>query len=186
MSVASILATEVVRPLSRREYDELVGFGAFSDERVELIRGIIVSMSPLNPPHNEAVYRADVRLKKALDGRARVNVQLSFAASDDSEPEPDIAVVEDRSYAKSHPGEAFLIVEVAHTSQHRDLEIKPVIYASSKVQEYWVVDIKRREVVVHRHSDGAAWGLVQHISESESVSPVAFPDVSIKVSDLLP
>src|SRR3954467_225961 len=80
---------EVSRPLRRVEYDQLVNLGVFQDERVELIDGAIYQMSPIGLPHNFAVQELNERLVLALHGRAKVRPQLSYAASELSEPEPD-------------------------------------------------------------------------------------------------
>jgi hypothetical protein len=82
-----------IRPLRRVEYEKLVEHGAFVDERLELVEGLLVPMSPIGPSHGSSVQKLTHVLVVALDGRAGVRVQLPFAALDTSEPEPDVAVV---------------------------------------------------------------------------------------------
>src|SRR5688572_1840129 len=111
---------ETVRPLRRREYEKLAELGLFEGERIELIEGAIVRMSPHGPAHDSTIDRLTELLVIALRGRARVRVQGAFAASDDSEPEPDVAVIPPRDYDDAHPTEAWLIIEVADTSLAKD------------------------------------------------------------------
>ena len=93
-----------VRPLRRREYERLVELGAFEGERVELLYGRIVEMAPRGPDHAGAIQALTRLLVSRLTDRADVRVQLPFVAPDDSEPEPDIAVV-----PSGHPDQAFLL-----------------------------------------------------------------------------
>ncbi len=85
------LAPETVRPISRAEYERMVALGMFEDERVELLCGVLVQVSPQGTPHAEAIQRINIALTVAVHGMATPRVQLPFAASDDSEPEPDFA-----------------------------------------------------------------------------------------------
>ena len=78
---------EVVRPLRRNEYDALVALGVFQDERVELLDGSLVAMSPVGQPHSSAVQKLTELLLPGLLGRATVRVQSPFAAHDLSEPD---------------------------------------------------------------------------------------------------
>lgn len=89
----SLLTPDRLRPLRRVEYDRLVEMGAFEGQRVELLYGMVVAMSPHGPPHDSSIEELNELLVRALAGRARVRIQFAFAASDGSEPEPDVAVV---------------------------------------------------------------------------------------------
>jgi len=86
--------------MSRAEYDRLVAQGLFEDERVELIRGIVVKMARSGPPHADPIDVLTRHFVRVLADRATVRVQLPFVASDDSEPEPDLALVPPRLYAR--------------------------------------------------------------------------------------
>src|SRR3954468_3813768 len=113
-------SAEVIRPLRRVEYDQLVALGAFENERIELLEGALVAMSPIGPPHNSAVQKLNELLVLALHGRAAVRCQSSFAAHELSEPEPDFAVVPRADYDTDHPSQAYLIIEVAESSLATD------------------------------------------------------------------
>src|SRR5450631_1217800 len=104
-------AAEVIRPLRRVEYDQLVALGAFQDERIELLDGALVAMSPIGAPHSSAVQKLTRLLVLALVGCAEVRPQLPFAALEFSEPEPDLAVVPLGDYDTEHPAQAHLVIE---------------------------------------------------------------------------
>jgi Uma2 family endonuclease len=150
--------TEVrIRPLRRAEYDVLVDQGMFDeDERIQLLDGELVVMSPQKPPHAGIVEALNERLMPSLVGRARVRVQLPLAAGEHSEPEPDVAIVPADEPRDRHPQRALLVIEVADTSLALDLVRKARIYAAAGVPEYWVIDVARD--VVHVHTQPGADG----------------------------
>ncbi len=129
------LAPERLRPLKRSEYDRLVAMGVFEGERIELLYGTLVEMSLQEPPHANPVQELTERLMTALAGRAKVRIQLPFIAADESEPEPDVAVVPLGDYSREHPSRAHFVVEVAHSSLRKDREVKGPLYAASEVAE---------------------------------------------------
>lgn len=178
-------ANEEVRPILRREYDALVVQGAFADERLELLRGVIVRMSPVGTDHASVVERLNEIFIQRLVPRATVRIQSPFAASDDSEPEPDLAVVPRESYRKEHPTRAWLIVEVAHSSLARDRGLKAKLYAESGVEEYWVVNLVDDVILVHSEIVGGAYGRVVTHRRGEVLRPARFPDVEFATSDIL-
>lgn len=177
-------ATPNVRPLSRGEYEQLVRAGAFDGERLELLGGVILVMSPQNAPHRWTVTWLARHLVLAVGDRAEVQVQCPLALSEEDEPEPDLAVVPVGDYRENLPDRALLVVEVADSSRAFDLGPKAAMYARCGVPEYWVVDLVERRVVVHTEPrpDGYA-GL--HTTR-EGLLPAGFPDVSIEVSALFP
>lgn len=178
--------TQPIRPLKRVEYDELVKLGFFQDEKVELIFGMVVAMSPIDPAHCESVRRIDRLLMKALEGRARVFSQSPLAATEDSEPEPDVLVVPPRDYWLEHPSTAHLIVEVARSSLRHDRVVKAELYGLSDVREYWIVNHVHGVVEVYRDRADGYWKSRQTYGRGESLSPLAFPDVLISVDEILP
>lgn len=179
------LAPEAPRGLTRIEYHRMAGIGMFEGESVELLYGTIVTMSPHGPEHDETVNTLDEELARALGERARVRVQCAFAASADSEPEPDIAVVPPQSYRNAHPSIAWLIVEVARTSLGKDRRVKTKLYAESAVEEYWVVDLVDACVHVHREPEDGAYGVMTTHGRGDVIRMVHFPDVQIAVDQLL-
>jgi Uma2 family endonuclease len=116
---------------------------------MELIDGLLVDMSPKSPGHENAIAWLNQLLVLSVDlehFEVRVNAALTTGTS---EPEPDIVVIERDAPRPYHPGTAALIIEVAASSQTRDLRHKPPIYAGAGVPDYWVVDLDGGRVVVH-------------------------------------
>ena len=178
-------SVEVVRPLRRVEYEALVALGAFRDERIELLDGALVPMSPIGPPHSSAVQKLMELLLPALLGRATVRAQSPFAAHELSEPEPDIAVVPRGDYASAHPDQAYLIIEVADSSLASDRGAKLATYALSGVPEYWIVNLPERCIEVHTAPLGRAYSAIARIERGQTLRPQRFPDVEIAVSDVI-
>lgn len=184
--MAEAFAAERVRPLRRTEYDRLVAAGAFVDEKIELLYGRLVAMSPQGTPHAHAIQRLSMLLARALDPIYDVRVQLPFAASSISEPEPDLAVVEARDYHQDHPSDADLVVEVAESSLVDDREIKRRLYAESGVPEYWLVNLIDGVVEVYRDPEAGDYLDVSHHERGATIKPQAFPGIAVEVSSLVP
>jgi Uma2 family endonuclease len=165
----------------------MVELGVFVDEKLELIKGFIVRMSPQNVRHASVVQSLTHLFATALvaPGRAAIRVQLPLAASDLSEPEPDIAVVAPGAYRDAHPTTAFLVVEVADSSLRLDRSDKAEVYAAANVEEYWIVDTRHDLVEVHTDIVDGAYSRVTPHGRGQSLSPRAFPDVTFHVGDIL-
>jgi Uma2 family endonuclease len=134
-----------------------------------------------------ALYQVRRGLEAGLGDRAAVLCQSSFAASEDSEPEPDVFVIpnDERSWTE-HPSRAHLVVEIARTSLDRDQGPKSVLYGQARVEEYWIVNLPERLVEVYREPHRGRWGGRSIHRRGERVHMAAFPDVSIAVDDVLP
>ena len=178
-------AAEVIRPLRRVEYDQLVSLGAFQDERVELIEGALVAMSPIGPPHDSTVQRLNRLLVLALDGLAGVRCQSAFAAHELSEPEPDLAVVPLGDYDTDHPSKAYLIIEVAESSLAMDRGKKLRLYANCGVPEYWVVNLPERCIEVYTLPSPGEYAHIERYERGQSIRLLAFGDVAFAVSDVV-
>jgi Uma2 family endonuclease len=183
---ANLIAPERPRSLRRSEYDRLVSLGVFGEERVELLQGTLIAMSPQGTLHAEVVARLTELLILGLGGRATVRVQAPFAASDDSEPEPDVAVVPRGNYSDDHPSKAFLLVEVADSSRRKDREVKPGVYAAAGATEYWLVDLIDRKVEAWSNPVGSKYTRHTISLPGGTLRPVAFPDMEVRVDDILP
>jgi len=177
-------STENFRPLRRAEYDKLIEAGAFEDEHIELLEGVLVPMSPIGPPHNSAVQKLNAIVVPALAGRAAVRIQSSFAALELSEPEPDVAVVPSGDYDTANPEWAYFIIEVAETSLSIDRGIKLRLYASCGVPEYWIVNLAERMIEVYSEPAGGAYGKVKRYEHGQSVRQINIPDVEVRISDV--
>jgi Uma2 family endonuclease len=171
----------------RREYDRLVEGGEFDRERVELVRGVIVTMSPIGSRHAEVVARLTRLLVRGVEDLAVVRVQSPLAVASDSEPEPDLAVVPPGDYSDGHPERALLVIEVADTSLDYDRTDKARLYAEADIDEYWIVSLVDDTIEVHRRGrpDGH-WEEIATAHRGVSVTPLAFADLAVAVDELLP
>ena len=178
-------SAEVIRPLRRVEYDQLVALGAFQDERIELLDGALVAMSPIGPPHSSAVQKLTEWFVLALRERASVRCQMSLAAGDLSEPEPDLAIVSRGEYDTAHPAQAHLIIEVAESSLATDRGRKLRLYASCGVPEYWVVNLADRCIEVYTDPVGATYEKMHIFTGGQTIRLRAFPDLELPVASVL-
>jgi len=174
--------TVMVAPLLRQQYDLLVASGVLDDERVELLGGSKVVLSPERAPHAEAI-RLIADTLRAAAGPAGLQVREGHpvALSDIDEPEPDVALVDDRSYAQEHPlaGQIHLVVEVSVRSLRKDLGPKAAAYAAAGVPEYWVADLGARRFVVHREPSPDGYRDVHVVSAGNQVAPLALPATEV-------
>jgi len=177
----ALLRPERVRPLLRREYEELIRLGAFEDERVELLRGVLVEMSPQGEPHSRITAWLAQRLIKALDiDRFDIRSHSPFAASQDSMPEPDVSVALRRTRG-GYPRKALLLIEVAHSSLVKDREIKREIYAEAGVPEYWIVDVRHDVVDVLTKPTKDGYQNTRRVPVGGVLRPTKLPGVTIDV-----
>ena len=180
----NVLLPEKPRRLKRVEYDQLVRLGVFEDERVELLRGVVVSMSPCYPEHAGPITRLNMLLVPPLVGRALVRVQLSLIATDESEPEPDITIVGLDNPHVAHPEQAYLVIEVASSSLRKDRLLKAPLYAETGFPEYWIVNVKEQTVEVYRSPHASGYGEMHTVGIEGSLRPLAFPDLEVHVRDI--
>jgi Uma2 family endonuclease len=185
-----------VKRWTREAYDRMIVAGIFAPgERVELIDGEIIEMSPQKSPHSTAISLTADTLRVAFGAGHHVRVQMPLALDPHSEPEPDVAVVlgSPRNYRDAHPSSALLVVEVTDSTLAYDREQKGSLYARAGIADYWVLNLGGRRLEVYRDpvpSPEARYGwsyrTVQHHSADDYVSPIAAPQTRIAVADLLP
>jgi Uma2 family endonuclease len=176
---------ELFRPLKRSEYDQLISLGVFDDERVELIRGVLVKMSPQEVPHASTVQLLNELLMEQRQRRFTVRIQLPLALSDDTEPEPDVAIVPLGNYRTEHPRTALLIIEVADSTLKKDRR-KAAVYASAGIAEYWIVNLGARTIEVYARPEGDRYAEVRTLRSGDTLRPLALPDVALAVAEILP
>ena len=180
-----------IRKWTVKEYHKLGEMGVFHpEERVELLSGNIIKMSAKGTAHTSALGRTDRLLQNLFANLAWVRMQDPIALDDNSEPEPDIALVriDPFDYATHHPtpSEVYLIIEVADSSLTFDREIKAKAYARSGIADYWVLNVNNRQLHVFREPavDGYQSELI--LGENGSISPLQFPTVNIAIQAMLP
>jgi Uma2 family endonuclease len=166
--------------LRRVEYDVLVEQGALDDARVELLLGSLVEVTPQGPLHADIVRRLHERFAGRLPATVHLRIQSPLAVSDDSEPEPDVAIVPAGDYTAAHPQQALLVVEVAQTSVQKDRGIKAALYATAGIPEFWLVNLVDRVVEVHRQPREGRYDLVVRVTAGQPLAPVAFPDIRFR------
>ena len=159
------------------------------DERVELIYGVVRTMSPKNRAHVVATTKLYQQLVKCLAGRSAVFKEDPLKLVElDSEPEPDIVAASSPHLEVYDTAgfEPLLVVEVAESSLRFDLNAKAALYAEAGVPEYWVVNLIDGELVVFGSAFEGAYRQRTTHRAGERVAPHAWPDVVIEVSELLP
>ena len=160
------------------------------DDRVELLEGVVVAMSPRNPQHDTVVSLVLRALLEAIGGRAAVRCQCSIILGRYSAPEPDVAVVagHERDYMTAHPRSAILVVEVADTSLAQDRLTKGALYAAAGIPEYWIVNLRTDCVEVLRDPEPEAGRFRERtlLGHGERLTLVALPDVQVAADDFLP
>jgi Uma2 family endonuclease len=174
-----------IRPLRRIDYESLVAHGLFDDARVELLVGALVEVSPQGPRHADVVRRLGERLIRALPEGYQVRTHSPLALSDDSEPEPDLAVVPEGDYRSKHPTHAVLVIEVADSSLQKDRGIKTALYATAGIAEFWLVSLPESIVEVHRHPSAGRYSDVERIDARGQLAPAAFPTVRVPAAEIL-
>lgn len=172
--------------LNRCEYHQLVDLGFFERKRVELIHGILVDMSPTGLSHRIVIDRLMRLFVPALAGRADVSIQQPYRAAGDSEPVPDVIVCPLGETNAGHPARAHLIIEVADASLEYDQTTKSRLYATSSVDEYWVINLVQRVIEIHTEPAEGRYGICMRARPNAAVAPRAFPDIIVAVDDLLP
>jgi Uma2 family endonuclease len=169
------------------DYHSMIDAGLFEGRPIELLNGLVIEMPPEGPEHADASTRLMPQLWAAAKGRYQVRAAkpITIAASH-SEPEPDIALVRDKSYrtAHPHPEDIFLVIEFSQTSLAKDTEDKRLVYAQAGIGDYWVVNLRKRYVSVYRELSGGDYRSEQKVA-SGNLSPLAFPDVVIDIKQFL-
>jgi Uma2 family endonuclease len=183
------MTTTDVRLWTVDEYYRMAAAGIITpDERVELIEGQVIPMSPKNPPHAATNLSAADVFRKLLSGKALIRIQDPVSLSLYSELEPDIAVVsiDSQLYRDRHPipDDIFLLVEVADTTLNRDTQQKAQIYAKAKIADYWVLDVNSRQVYMFREPLDNRYTQQIILDENGTISLVAFGEVEVKVEEL--
>ena len=179
---------------TRATYTRAWEMGLFGESRVELVYGEVIEIMPVNPPHAFILQLLQEALLRFFGGGYVVRVQQPFIAHDESEPQPDLALVSGTpaDYADEHPHEALLLIEVSDSTRVYDLGTKARLYAQSDVPEYWVADINAGLLHVHRSpiaspafEGGYGYQNISRLTRADSV-PLPGTAASLLVGDVLP
>lgn len=186
------MAMEIIK--DRLTVDEFIRLDAEgywgADARLELLDGEVFELVSENPPHSYVVTQVGTKLVRALPDRAIVRINHPLVKQPSSHPVPDVAVclAAPADYAVRHPEpeEVALAVEVGMTSIRADLRVKARLYAVLGIPEYWVIAITRDLLLRHTRPGPDGYALVETLGRSQTVTPLAFPDVSFEVASFLP
>ena len=184
-----------VKRWRRTEFDRLVNLGVFEGEPLELIGGQLVVAEPQGSYHASAIDKVGYAVRALVPTGWFVRVQGPVSLDDESEPEPDLAVVPGRpgDYRDSHPAHPVLVIEVAESSLAFDRTRKGSLYARAAIPEYWIVNLVDRLLEVYRDPEpdastvfGWRYRTVSRLTPPATVKPLAWSSQSVAVTDLLP
>ena len=180
------------RLFTRKEYHAMGKAGIFApDERVELLKGEIIAMSPAGDRHSACI----VRLNRAFAGlnianRTLVSVQSPVVTSPASEPEPDLMLLTFRDdlydFGKPRPQDVLLLIEVADSSLDYDRGIKLPYYSSLGIPEVWIANLQDDRIEAHTEPTPQGYRSTRIYTRGDTISPTAFPDLQISVNDIIP
>jgi Uma2 family endonuclease len=184
----SVLSDEPRRVITVSDYHRMLETGILREEdRVELIEGVIVEVSPQSEAHAQVIQRLGRILYSLLPDEFAIRCQLPLRFGDRSEPEPDFAVLR-ADDARSHreaPARALLVIEVAGESLRKDRDFKGNLYARFGVAEFWIVDLAARAIEVRR--EPGPDGRYRHVSSvpiAGEATSLVLPSLQVRVSDL--
>ena len=160
-----------------------------SKDRIELLNGDIIIMHPVGWRHANAITNLNSDLGEQARRRFKISPQNPVELERYSAPQPDLALVPwSRGNSKRHPApeEVFLIIEVADTSLRYDREEKLRAYAATGIREFWLLNLQDDILEIYRQPEGPAYREQLTIPADGTASPLAFPDVTIALADILP
>jgi Uma2 family endonuclease len=178
-----------VRPMSVDEYYLAADAGVFgSDEKLELLRGEVLQLSPERSLHAWAIETCEDLLKGRF-ATGSVRSQHPIDLDEFSQPEPDVVVVKGHKdlYLDKHPTaeDVWLVVEVSDTSLKKDRTLKASLYAEFGIPEYWIVDLQNQRLEVHREPKNGRYSVSEVLSSDAFVKPVHGAE-QLSVGDLFP
>ena len=179
------------------EYHWLIEQGFFKpDDRLELLGGYLVPMSPVNPPHASSIGRLTDEFYRHVGGKVAIRIQQPITLQDqESEPEPDLLIAkrDPEHYVDRHPSaeETLLLIEVSDSSLAQDRQIKSAYYAAAQISEYWILNLVDGQIETYQTPITLAGGAVGYQDEKtyqfgEVVAPQALPECKISVDEIIP
>lgn len=171
------------------DYHRMIDVGLLKGRHVELLNGEIIEMPPEGPEHAQQSTDTADYLRELLGTRALVRDAKPITLPESgSEPEPDLAIVEPLRvlYRTRHPypENVFWLIEYSNTSLTKDLDAKRKAYAAAEIREYWVVDLKHRQLKVFREPVNGNYASESTFTAGE-ISPLAFPDIVVSLPRLI-
>ena len=157
------------------------------DERVELIEGEIVAMSPMKPRHGNTIERSTTNLVLAVHPIATVRVQCPIQVGTRSLPEPDLAIVRAERPTDAHPfpADIFIAIEVADSSLDYDRTVKFPLYAAAGIPEAWLVNLTNDTIERHSAPRDGRYMQIAIYGRADTITSVSLPALTIPVAQLL-
>lgn len=190
MSPSALIATLPRRKFTVEEYHYFIEQGVFKpEERLELIEGELIEMSPIGKRHAGSVdFIADF-LRKIISDNAIVRVQNPIVLDDFSEPQPDVCLLKRREdfYRQTDAvaKDALLVVEVADTTVKYDREVKFPRYAANGIGEAWLIDLENDRVEIHSEPTALGYSLVKILHRGQTAQSTVLPQIEISVEEIL-
>ncbi len=169
------------------DLDRMLGSGLLGEtDRVELIEGELIDMAPIGSRHAYTVDSIARRLQRLLGDRHLVRVQNPIRLGESSEPQPDIAVVRDRSYAAAHPeaADVLLLIEVADTTLDFDRDVKLPLYARHGIPECWLIDVAGSQLSIHREPAEGEYRHIRRPTSGETLHLLASDGPALRMAEL--
>ena len=181
--------TVLIHRFNVEEYHRLIENNILhEDDRVELIEGRIIDMTPIGSKHAACVSRLNEILSEKLQKRAIINIQNPICLTAYTEPEPDIAIIKRRPdfYAEQlpQPEDVLLIIEVSDSSVDYDCETKIPLYAKSNIPEVWLVNLIENNVAIYSGPSSEGYNVITKHHHNQILSPKSFHDITLTVSEI--
>ena len=176
------------RRFTVHEYHRMAEVGILhEDDRVELIDGELVEMSPIGGRHALCVSLLTRLLVRSVGDRAIVSPQNPVRLDEHHEPQPDLAVVRDRAYGRSlpTPEDTLLLIEVSDTTLAYDRNVKLPIYALAGIPEVWILDIDGQKVGRHSEPSGDSYRHTELARKGETLASTTLPGLTLRIDDVL-
>jgi Uma2 family endonuclease len=181
---ALLLTPEVYSPIkfTVEQYELMSNAGIFADgDRLELINGEIIIMSPIGRKHAAYVNRLLNILVKKLGDRAILSVQNSILLADKSQPQPDLAILKFRDdfyeEALPTPADIFLIIEVADSTIAYDRDVKGPLYAAAGIPELWLFDVNSKTIASFTQPSDLGYKQIYRYTQGDRLTIEAFATV---------
>jgi Uma2 family endonuclease len=180
----------ITRKFTVEEYEKMATEGIIKpDEKVELIRGEIIKMSPMGTRHASSVDRLIQLFYQKLGHKIILRVQNPIRLNNNSQPEPDLSLLIPRPdfYVAAHPcpEDIYLIIEVSDSTLDYDRYTKIPLYAEANIKEVWIVNLKEECLEVYRHPLNGSYQAMQKYSINERVFMTSFHDIEFTIAEIL-
>ncbi len=180
----------ITRKFTVEEYEKMATEGIIKpDEKVELIRGEIIKMSPMGTRHAAGIARLTQLFSRKFGDLILLGVQNPIRLNNNSQPEPDLSLLIPRSdfYVAAYPcpQDIYLIIEVSDSTLDYDHYTKIPLYAEANIQEVWIVNLKEECLEVYRHPLHGSYQAIQKYYRGESIFIESFPAIELTLIEIL-